>query len=129
MKRKILSLLLIFIVTSVLLNGQNPVNKNNPVGTWTFEAPNAPEGYTAGSVIISFTDKKYTAKMGFATSEDKISGENVKFENDSLSFSVYIQGQDVVVKLKMDEASKMSGKAVYSEGEVLLNLKKVLIKV
>jgi hypothetical protein len=129
MRRKILSLLLIFIVTAVVVNGQNTVKKNNPVGTWTFEAPNAPEQYTKGSIVVGFTDKKYTASMEFTDSGDKFAGEKVKFEKDSLFFMFLAQGQDVTVRLKMEGTSKMSGKAVYSEGEVPLNLVKNAIEV
>ena len=37
-------------------------------------------------------------------------------------FSIYLEGQDIKVMLKMENESNMSGKAVYSEGEVPLTL-------
>jgi hypothetical protein len=58
----------------------------------------------------------------FTGNEGKLSGEKVKFENDTLAFSVYIENENVGIKLKLNDKTKMSGKAVYSGGEVLLTL-------
>jgi hypothetical protein len=41
-------------------------------------------------------------------------------------FSIYVQGEIVNVNLKLEDALKMSGKAVYSEGSVPLTLTKVV---
>jgi len=64
--------------------------------------------------------------MAFAGSEYKLPGENVKAVNDSILFSIYMEGQDIKVMLKIENETKMSGKAVYSEGEVPLTLTKVV---
>jgi hypothetical protein len=64
----------------------------------------------------------------FSGSEYKLNGEKVKIENDTISFSVFIEDQDVAVKLKMENSSKMSGKAVYTEGEVPLALTREMKK-
>ncbi|MCX6326890.1 MAG: hypothetical protein NT144_09640 [Bacteroidia bacterium] len=124
MKSKILTLLVISFLSVVVVNGQNTAKKNNPVGTWKFEAPYAPARYTSGIIEVVFAEKKYSASMMFSGSEYKIAGEKVKFKNDSLYFSVYIEDQDVVINLNMEEGTKMSGKAIYSEGEVPLTLTK-----
>ena len=46
--------------------------------------------------------------------------------NDSIQFSIYLEGQDVKVMLKVESDTNLTGKAVYSEGEVPLALSKVL---
>lgn len=124
MKSKILTLLVISFLLVIAVSGQNNTKKISPVGKWKFEAPYAPEGYTSGIIEVGFAEKKYSASMMFSGGEYKLTGEKVKIENDTISFSVFIEGQGVAVKLKMEDSSKMSGKAVYSEGEVPLTLTK-----
>ena len=117
-----LTLISLFFVT---LSAQESKGQNNdPVGSWKFDAPYAPEGYTSGNIAVAFAEKKYSATMMFTGSDYKIPGQNVKFMDDTLLFSVYIEGQEVKVALKFAEPLKMAGKAVYSEGEVLLSLTK-----
>jgi hypothetical protein len=125
MKRTIFISIVIFVFTLTSFAQQSKGQKNNSVGTWKFEAPYAPEGYTSGTIIVGNEEQKPSATMSFTGNEFKIPGENVKALNDSILFTVYIQGQDVKVMLKMDTEIKMSGKAVYSEGEVPLTLNKV----
>jgi hypothetical protein len=125
MKRNIFIFVILSVFSLTSFAQQSKGQKNNPAGTWKFEAPYAPEGYTSGTIIVGNEEKKATAAMSFTGNEFKIPGENVKAVKDSLLFSVYIQGQDVKVMLKMDTEIKMSGKAVYSEGEVPLTLSKV----
>jgi hypothetical protein len=125
MKRIVFIFVVIFVFSLTSIAQHNKGQKNNSVGTWKFEAPYAPEGYTSGTIIVGNEEQKTSATMSFTGNEFKIPGENVKALNDSILFTVYIQGQDVKVMLKMDTEIKMSGKAVYSEGEVPLTLNKV----
>lgn len=125
MKKAILFIL--FIVFSLpFLTAQNSQEKKNPVGTWKFEAPYAREGYTSGTIIVCQTDQNYTATISFTGNENKLNGDKVKFEKDTLLFSVYIEGEDVKVLIKIENEAKISGKAIYSEGEVQLTLTKKL---
>jgi hypothetical protein len=66
--------------------------------------------------------------MAFGSGENKFMGDKVKIENDTISFNVYIEGQDVAVKLVFIEESKMIGKAVYTEGTVPLSLSREMKK-
>jgi hypothetical protein len=125
MKRSILIFVIIFVFSFSSFAQQGAGQKNNPVGKWQFEAPYAPEGYTTGTIIVGKAEQKTTATMSFTGSDYKIPGEDVKAVKDSVLFSVYVQGQDVKVMLKMESEIKMSGKAVYSEGEVPITLNKV----
>jgi hypothetical protein len=118
------AILLMFLFAVITVSSGQTTKKVDPVGSWKFDAPYAPEGYTSGTIVIGLVEKKHTATMSFTGSEYKLTGENVKIENDSVSFSVFLEGQDIKVSLKGDVDEKMVGKAVYSEGEVPLSLTK-----
>jgi hypothetical protein len=124
MRSKVITFLILSFISVFVASGQNGSKKISPVGTWKFEAPYAPEGYTSGTIVVGLNDQKYSTTMAFAGSESKLFGEKVKAVNDSVLFSVFLQGQDIKVMLKLEDISKMSGKAVYSEGEVPLTLTK-----
>jgi hypothetical protein len=124
MKNRIFTLIIISFLSVIGVSGQI-ANKNQSAGTWKFAAPYAPEGYSSGTIVIGSAEKRDTATMSFGTGEYKLSGENVKVVNDSVLFSIFIEGQDVKVMLKVDSDTSMSGKAIYSEGEVPLTLNKV----
>jgi hypothetical protein len=124
MIRKILTVLVISFLSVVVVSGQNSAKKTNPVGTWKFEAPYAPEGYTSGTIAVGLDEQKYSTTMVFTGSEYKLTGEKVTVANDSVSFSIYLEGQDIKVMLKIENETKMSGKAIYTEGEVPLTLTK-----
>ena len=125
MKKVILTVL--FVLISVpFLSAQNNQTTKNPVGTWKFEAPYAPEGYSSGMIVVGMEEKKPTTSISFTGSDYKIPGEQVRNANDSITFSVFLEGQDIKVMLKMEDETKMSGKAVYSEGEVPLTLTKTV---
>jgi hypothetical protein len=124
MKKGILIILSIIFSLPVLMAQNNQI-KNNPVGTWKFAAPYAPEGYTSGTIVVGFVEKTHTATISFTGSEYKLSGEKVTTLKDSVLFSVLLEGQDIKVLLKMVNDTNMTGKAVYSEGEVPLTLTKM----
>ena len=125
MKKGILIILSI-IFSLPILTAQNNQVKSSPIGTWKFAAPYAPEGYTSGTIVVGFAEKKHTATMSFTGSENLLPGEKVTAANDSVMFSVLLEGQDIKVLLKIVSDTNMTGKAVYSEGEVPLTLTKML---
>jgi hypothetical protein len=106
------------------LTAQKNQVKKNPVGSWNFESPYSPDGYKSGIIAVGLKEQKYSATISFTGNENKLVGEKVKVVNDSILFSVFLQDQDVKVMLKIGDASKMTGKAIYSEGEVPLSLTK-----
>lgn len=126
--KKVILLVLSLVLSLPVVTAQNNQVKKDPVGKWKFEAPYAPEGYTSGTIEVGLADKKYSVAMYFTSNETKYSGEMVRYENDTLTFNVLVEGNDVVVTLKLEDLTKMAGKAVYSEGEVPLTLTKVVDK-
>ena len=125
MKKGILITVAIIFSISILM-AQNSMVKINPDGAWKFSAPDAPEGYTSGTIVVGFVGKNHTATISFTGNEYKLPGEKVTTLNDSLLFSVYLEGEYIKVMLKMVSDTNMSGKAIYSEGEVPLTLTKIL---
>jgi len=124
MKNKILALLIITVFTIISASAQKTSQKKDPVGKWNFEAPYAPEGYTSGSIEVSLAEKKYSVSMSFTGSDYKFPCENAKVEKDSLFFSLYVEGESVLIRLKVEDAVKMTGEATYSEGTIPLTLVK-----
>ena len=124
MKKTIILLLFIFLAF-VKVTAQSPGPKLDPVGKWEFEAPYAPEGYTDGTVEIALAEAKYSLSMLFSGSDYKFSGEQVKFEEGTLKFLIWVEGNGVDITLKFESESKMNGKAAYSEGEIPLTLVRV----
>ncbi len=123
MKKNIsIAALLIFCISVV--SAQSANGKRVPVGKWKFEAPYAPEGFTAGTIDVGYADNKYTASMLFTTSGYSFNAEKVAIRNDSLFFNIWIEGTDVSVALKIEDKTKMTGNAVHYEGTVPLTLTK-----
>lgn len=120
--------MLVMVLLPATVSAQTNNLKKNPVGKWLFEAPYAPQGYTNGIIEVSMTDNLFSATMAFTGNENKYPGDRVKFVSDTVSFNVYIEGQDVAVKLVFTEESKMAGKAVYTEGVVPLSLTREMKK-
>jgi len=128
MKKTLLLFLFVIYFTQLFTSAQFETSKKDPIGKWIFAAPYAPQGYTAGTIEVGYSEKKYSAIMIFSVGENKFIGDRVRFENDTLYFNVFIEGQDVAVKLKYEDETKMTGKAIYTEGIVPLLLTKDLKK-
>ena len=128
MKKTLFLIMLVMVLLQATVSAQTNNLKNDPAGKWLFEAPFAPQGYTNGIIEVSKTDNLFSASMAFGGNENKYPGDKVKFANDTVSFNVYIEGQDVAVKLVFTEESKMSGKAIYTEGVVPLSLTREMRK-
>ena len=125
MKKSIL-LMALFAILYTGLSAQNSnVQKKDPVGKWKFEAPTAPEGYASGTIIFDLVEGKYTAGTVLANFDYKFPGEKVKYANDSISFVFNLEGQQIDIRLKIEDPQKMSGKATYSEGTVPIILTKL----
>jgi len=123
--KKIIPHVLMIILSINITAAQTSKAKKDPVGDWKFEAPYAPESYTSGIITFSFAEKKYSAYMKFTGSDYKYPGANVKFERDSVFLSLYVESEYIAIRMKLEDNSKMSGKAVYSEGEIPLTLTRV----
>jgi hypothetical protein len=124
MKKNIFTLILVSLLIGSA-SAQKITKKNDPTGKWKFEAVNAPEGFTSGTIDVGFAEKLYSVVMTFEGNGYSFPGEKVKFEKDSFNYSMYVDNQEVVVTLALIDPLKMEGKAVYSDGEVQLIMNKI----
>jgi hypothetical protein len=122
--RKIFTLIMILLFSVPVVSAQSSKSKADPTGKWKFEAPYAPEGYTTGIINVTFAENKYSAAISFTGTDYIIPGDKAKVENDTLSFVVMVEGNEVNISIKPESGTKMTGKAVYFEGEVPLTLTK-----
>lgn len=113
---------MLLLFSASIISAQSPKGKTTPLGKWKYEAPYAPEGYTSGAIDIAFADDKYTTTISFTGSDYKIPGEKTKVEKENVTFVVYVEGNEVTINLKAESDTKMTGKAVYFEGEIPLSL-------
>lgn len=97
---------------------QNQKPSYEPAGLWKFEAPYAPEGYTTGTMEFVNAEGKYQAFISFTGSDYKIPFEKVSLQKDSVSLTLYVEGNEVFIKLKMENESRISGKALSPEGDI-----------
>jgi len=126
--RKIITLFVILLLSASAISAQSSRDKKAVTGKWKFDAPYAPEGYTSGTIELTFAENKYSTSLSFTGSDYKIPGEKTKVENDSVTFVVYVESEQVEIFLKLENESKMAGKAVYSQGEIPLTLTKEVPK-
>jgi hypothetical protein len=120
--KKFIPLFMLLLLSVSVISAQDSQKAKNPVGKWKFEAPYAPEGYTSGTIDLAFAEDKYSSTISFTGSDYKIPGERIKVEKENVSFVVMIEGSEVVISLIAENDKKMTGKAVYSEGEIPLTL-------
>jgi len=117
------AILFFLIVVCISVSAQGGSSAKEPAGKWKFDAPYAPEGFTTGVVDIKFAEEKYSVTLLFSSNTEYVFPcDKVKFTNDTLTFNLYLDTEDIAFTLKFDEADKMSGKAVHSGGEVPLTL-------
>ncbi len=126
--KNLITLFLLLLLNVSVISAQDSKASKNPAGKWKFEAPYAPEGYTSGTIDISFAENKYSTTISFTGSDYKIPGDKIKVEKENVSFVVLVEGNEVAISLAAENDLKMSGKAVYSEGEIPLTLTKDIPK-
>ena len=125
MNKKIVSYLILTLILGVFTINVQAADKKNPEGKWKFSVQDAPYGYEKGELEISKKKKEYAGTMMFDGFEYKLECENVRFEKEELSFTLFVEGEDVLLVLKFSEKDKLSGRAVYSMGELSISAERV----
>jgi hypothetical protein len=108
------SLMLIVLIVSASAN-LFAQKKADPVGTWSFHAPDAAYEYSSGDIVIAKEGKEYTAKIVYGDYE--IKGQDVVLDKDQLTFTVYIEGEPISIKGTVTKET-INGTATYSEGTI-----------
>lgn len=126
--KRLISLIVTILLSVTFITASGQQAKKDPAGTWKFEAPYAPEGYNTGTIQVGMTENKMTATIGLTGSDYKIPGEKVRFENEQLLFSVYLEGAEISIVMKMESNTKMTGYANTPDGQIPISLVKEEVK-
>lgn len=114
---KNIRMIFILAVCVTLFSGQAIASlKENLKGTWEMKVPSAPYEYSAGKVIFGEAEGQSTVVVEFPGGA-KLKGQNVKFENETFSFTVLIEYNTVKVTGKLVDG-KIAGKADTPEGQM-----------
>lgn len=126
MKRNLMWSLMSLVLLFSLAAFSPADSAKDPIGTWTFTAPDAPYDYQTGDMVVSKDKKVYKVKVVF-NEYYKMDATNVKFENEELSFRVYVDTETVYIKCKINEKDELVGKAMTSMGDLPMKAKRKVV--
>jgi hypothetical protein len=113
--------LMLMLVTAFAAN-VSAQKKVDPTGTWTYEATMAPYEYSSGDIVVDKEGKDYTVQIVLGEYY-KVKGEKVAYENNELTFIVYIEGESIDIKMTIGK-EEAKGTASYTDGEIPVTAKK-----
>jgi hypothetical protein len=125
MRRSYLMVAIVFALGFVFQSYTTGLSGVDPVGTWTYKAPTAPEGYGSGDIVIAKGKEAFTVALKFGDYESKATA--VKYEKEVLSFKVYLEGEYINIKATFS-ANGLKGTASYSEGDIAFTAAKKVAK-
>ena len=109
------SLVLTFLVMVSFTGIDSTVGEKIFIGTWEYEAPDAPYEYQEGEIVFAKKDGKL---VGYASIDGyKIDLEDVSTKGDKLTCEAYIEGESIVFEMEFKKKS-FEGTASYSEGSL-----------
>ena len=114
--------LLISVSGSTFAQDKNNVEPVDPVGKWDFQASDAPYGYEKGQFIITEGEESLKVKVVF-NEYSKTDGYKVKYENNKLTFTVYVEDESVYVSGNFVK-DNFKGKASTSMGDISISGKR-----
>jgi len=113
----------LLLIMSLLLFGSLSAKaqiKSTYLGSWSFSAPTAPEGYTYGIIEI----KKDSVTTFFTGLNYKVPSIWIKFKNDSITYKSLVDDAEVLFSLKIENQTSIKGDAVWDDGQTQMILKK-----
>ena len=122
MKRALLSIIL---VASLIMLSSLSGPGFNPVGKWNFSAMGAPPEYEKGVFEITSESDRYQVYIVFADSDYKIPCEKVIYNGEKLTFSLYLDIDEIRIALTFDGEDKLAGNAETPDGAIPLVLTRV----
>lgn len=108
--------ILMLVVLAASFTAVNAQKKVDPVGTWKYEADQAPYEYSSGDMVVSKEGKDLQVEIQLGEYY-KMKASDVSYEKNMLSFKVYIEGESISIEAEMKKDS-FEGKASYSEGTI-----------
>lgn len=121
--KKLIVFVTLFIGVVAGVCGQSSANFK---GVWEYKAPEAPYEYSTGRFIFKEADGKPVVTVKFQSGTE-INAQNVKIENDSISFVVTIEYEMVKVTGKL-VGNKIAAKANSSQGIMTVTAEKSVSK-
>ena len=114
--------ILMLVMLAASFTSVNAMAMVDPVGTWSYEADDAPYEYSSGDIVVSKEGKEYKVEIKLGEYY-KIKAQKVEYKDNVLSFNVYVEGETVSVKTTLGKETH-EGTASYSEGTLELKGKK-----
>jgi len=97
------------------MNQRSFANDNkNVLGTWKVEVADAPYEYVKSSFIVSEVNGVLSGKVLFENGQE-LQVSEIEFARDMIKFAVNIQGNDIKVSGKVENA-KITGKVDAPDG-------------
>ncbi len=115
--------------TTVMSNTSLEENKievntaDDLIGAWNYTVENVDYQYSTGVLLITKEEGKYNVQVQL--SEGNIPGEEVVVKDNSITFSVYIEGQKILVSL-MADGDKIKGESSSAEGVYKIEGSKIM---
>lgn len=114
MKKHFITILLCIAISALFSIQLQAIEKKKPIiGEWLYEVSEAPYGYEKGSLIFAEKDGQTTCVIKLEAGE--LSVDNLKLEKDSVTFTTFVDGSPINVKLAI-EKDKLSGTVDSPEG-------------
>jgi hypothetical protein len=113
--------LIMMILIGAVLMAAKPVTfaeKKSIVGSWKCVAKDVPEQYMNSLISVTEKEGKLVGTVKF-DSGSEISLNYVKQNGSDVTLSVYVEGNEVIIKCKV-EGSKITGTADTPDGTVSL---------
>ncbi len=114
--------ILMLVMLAASFTSVNAQKKVDPVGTWTYQADDAPYEYSTGDIVVSKEGKEYVVEIQLGEYY-KVKATGVNYEKNVLSFKVYIEDETVSIQATM-EKEEFEGEASYSDGTIPVTGKK-----
>ena len=119
---KAVRLIFVVMLVAAFTSTVSAQKKVDPTGKWKYEATMAPYEYSSGDIVVAKDGKDYTVEIVLGEYY-KVKGEKVVFEENELSFIVYIEGEAIDIKATVGE-EEMKGTASYTDGDIPITAKK-----
>ena len=121
--KKLITLTFVLALVAIQFKNVTAATSKDIVGSWKYEAINAPEGYNKGTLIFTEKEGKLVGEVKFADGY-KIEMKEVKIEESgTVKCGLYVDNNYINVTLKID-GSKMTGTVTTPDGDLKLNAQK-----
>ena len=121
--KKLFVLSFLVVMFSGAVSAITGENNSKVVGEWKFESPDAPYGYTKGSIVIEEKEGKLSGYVKFSDGY-KVDMKNASFSDGVLKSGIYIDYELVKLEATLN-GNKMKGTADSSEGKLSFTAQKV----